>query len=102
MKDQHGRMRKVHRLMYVEMVGPIDDELDHLCAVRLCASPAHLEDVTTRENLHRAVPWAFQVAKTHCPAGHPYDEVNTYWRKDHYGRRCRQCKRDRRRALTLA
>lgn len=40
---------------------------------------------------------AFQRAKTHCPQGHPYDEINTYVTKA--GRRmCRECSRARRRA----
>lgn len=35
--------------------------------------------------------------RTHCPAGHPYDEENTYYTpKGH--RRCRQCHREERRA----
>lgn len=38
--------------------------------------------------------------RTRCPAGHPYDEANTY--VDGKGHRhCRQCKRDRRRAAAL-
>lgn len=39
--------------------------------------------------------------RAHCPANHPYDEVNTY--VDKLGHRhCRQCKRDRRRAAAAA
>ena len=34
--------------------------------------------------------------RTHCPKGHPYDEVNTYRRPDRPGRMCLQCGRDRR------
>lgn len=33
---------------------------------------------------------AANLAKTHCPQGHPYDEANTQW---YSGRRyCRGCK----------
>ena len=33
-----------------------------------------------------------QSAKTHCPSGHPYDEVNT-WRSKDGERVCKECKR---------
>lgn len=32
-----------------------------------------------------------QEAKTTCPAGHPYDEENTYRYRG--GRRCKECRR---------
>jgi hypothetical protein len=38
----------------------------------------------------------FHRNKTHCPAGHPYDEANTYWTKNrhkHMGRTCRECQK---------
>lgn len=45
----------VHRVAYEAYVGPIPDglEVDHLCNVRLCVNPAHLEIVTHAENLRR-------------------------------------------------
>ncbi len=39
--------------------------------------------------------------KTHCPKGHPYDLLNTLWRR-HGGRDCRACNRERCRARTHA
>lgn len=93
---------KVHRVMYETFVGPVVDELDHLCVVRRCASPAHLEDVTDTENLHRALPWGYQVVKTHCPRGHAYDRTNTYHQKARPGRKCRACRRERRREAAAA
>jgi excisionase family DNA binding protein len=52
----------VHRLMYEMFAEPIPDglELDHLCRVRHCASPAHLEPVTSGQNKLRA--WAFRLS----------------------------------------
>jgi hypothetical protein len=73
-------------------------ELDHLCRNRACVNPAHLEQVSHRENVLRGVSLvAVNAAKTHCPRGHPYDEVNTYHTPD--GRRiCRPCQRIHNRA----
>lgn len=44
-----------HRLLYERHVGPIPEgmELDHLCRVRLCVNPAHMEPVTHLENVRR-------------------------------------------------
>lgn len=96
-----GRMRQAHRVLYEALVGPIPDGLtiDHLCRVRACVNPLHLEPVTNRENILRGEGWpARNARKTHCAYGHPFDEANTY--VDPSGRRtCRACRRevDRRR-----
>lgn len=71
----------VHRWSYEHHVGPIPKgkHLDHLCRVRNCVRPDHLEPVTARENLLRGETQAAKnAAKTHCPRGHPYDKTNTY------------------------
>lgn len=46
---------RVHRFAYELLVGPIPAGLhiDHLCRVRHCVNPAHLEAVTNTENLRR-------------------------------------------------
>lgn len=84
-----------HRLAYTLLVGDIPDGLviDHLCRRRLCANPAHMELVTPRENTQRGS----NALRTHCKNGHPYDETNTYWRKNQYGRGCRACHAERQR-----
>ena len=90
------RSHCAHRLAYTFLVGPIPDglELDHLCRNRLCVNPAHLEPVTTRENVLRGNgPAAQHARKTHCVNGHPYDESNTYYEKGGRWRRCRACSR---------
>lgn len=45
----------VHRFALEVTHGPIADglEVDHLCRVRHCVNPSHLEVVTRRENLDR-------------------------------------------------
>jgi hypothetical protein len=88
-----------HRAAYQTLVGPIPvgADIDHLCRVRACWNPWHLDPVTRTVNIKRGLgPQTaanMQRAKTHCPQGHPYDETNTARR----GRRrhCRTCERDR-------
>jgi hypothetical protein len=47
-----GKMVLAHRWSYEHFVGPIPDglQIDHLCRVRHCVNPSHLEPVTAREN----------------------------------------------------
>jgi integrase len=95
-----GRPMEVmtHRAAYREFVGPIPRglQLDHLCRVRPCCNPEHLEPVTPLENLERAVgvPSMLNRAKTHCPRGHEYDAVNTYIGPSSGKRYCRTCRAD--------
>jgi hypothetical protein len=66
--------RPAHRIAYELLVGSIPDGLtiDHLCRVRLCVNPAHLEPVTMRENILRGEsPTAKNARKTTCDQGHP-------------------------------
>lgn len=68
---------------------PSGYDLDHLCRVRNCVRPDHLEPVTRRENAQRGARGRMV---TNCPRGHEYDEVNTYITRE--GRRdCRACHR---------
>ncbi len=63
-----------HRFAYEELVGPIPDGLviDHLCRVRRCVNPAHLEPVTDRENILRGeAPSAIAQRTLLCKRGHP-------------------------------
>lgn len=88
-KDENRKTRLGHRAVYEAVIGPIPDglTLDHLCRVRACINPDHLEPVTVAENTRRAA-----ANKTHCPAGHAYDEDNTY-HPPQGGRMCRECYR---------
>lgn len=94
-----GRPRpllRAHRVVYELLVGPIpaDTELDHLCRVKRCVRPDHLEAVDHRLNVMRGVgPTAVNAAKETCDAGHPLTVVAS--RGD---RGCRICINARRRA----
>jgi hypothetical protein len=87
-----------HRVAYQLVVGAIPDglSLDHLCRNRGCVNPAHLEPVSTRENLMRS-PLTIatrNVLKGQCPKGHPYTAANSVAHSKNGGRQCRQCKND--------
>lgn len=86
--------RYAHRLVFEALVGPIAEglDLDHLCRVRGCVNPAHLEPVSRSENLRRG-DMDRQAAKTHCRAGHPYSGDNLYV-SPRGSRGCRACMRD--------
>lgn len=92
MPDGKRRARMAHRLTYEFARGPIPEgmTLDHLCRVRFCVNPDHLDPCTSAENTRRGA----HSIKTHCPHGHIYDEANTYRRRTKAGgvrRDCRTC-----------
>lgn len=89
-----GHLWMVHRYSYELLVGPIPEglTLDHLCRVRHCVWPEHLEPVTLQENILRGSgPIAQHAVKTHCDRGHPFNEENTRIRMRN-GRPTRVCK----------
>ena len=89
------KMVKAHRFSYELHCGAIPEgkTIDHLCRVRFCVNPQHLEAVTRGENVRRSTAWLYQRNKTHCPSGHAYSPENTHRR----GRRryCIACRRVR-------
>jgi hypothetical protein len=86
-----------HRLSFEHYVGaiPEDMQIDHLCSVRHCVNPWHLEVVTLRENLLRSpnTITSRHAARTHCNHGHEFTAANTGHSKEGW-RFCRQCSRD--------
>lgn len=103
----YGRIRMggvqigAHRISYEAFIGPIPDglEIDHLCRVRSCVNPAHLEPVTQAVNTARGnSPTAIWARESRCKRGHPLAGDNIA--RNAGGRRlCRTCRnaRDRRR-----
>jgi hypothetical protein len=70
-----GRRRVLaHRYSYQHFVGPVPEglELDHLCRVRHCVNPAHLEAVTHLVNLSRSI----RNTTPYCSKGHAFDGTN--------------------------
>lgn len=91
-----GKEYRVHRITYEHFRGPIPSGLvpDHLCRVRCCINPWHIEIVTHKVNILRGEsPSAIHAKKTNCPKGHPYTPENTIsWNKGRgMGRNCRIC-----------
>ena len=92
-KDGYGvfqattkRQVRAHRWAYEAEVGPIPPglTLDHLCRVRRCVRPTHLEPVSSVENVRRGL-----VLRTTCAEGHPFDGMEGGHR---ICRRCRLAK----------
>lgn len=92
------RVDMAHRVAWALLVTDVPDglSLDHLCRVRECVNPWHLEPVTQRLNILRgSAPNARVIQTGRCIRGHGMSDA--YVRSD--GRReCRTCKDARRRA----
>ena len=69
-----GVSKSIHRLTWQEFRGPIPDGLviDHLCRVRHCCNPDHMEVVTGLVNAQRGEP----ATKDRCLRGHPLIGAN--------------------------
>jgi HNH endonuclease len=89
-----------HRIAYEQHVGPIPagTELDHLCRVRRCCCPTHLEAVPHAVNAWRgAAPTVVTAREDRCKRGHPFS-ANAYTHPRTGKRQCRACRRARRAA----
>jgi hypothetical protein len=93
-----GKTALAYNVAYELKCGPVPEglELDHLCRVRLCINPNHLEPVTRSVNQKRGLSFppraAENLSRTHCPKGHPYSGENL--RIGPKGnRRCAECSR---------
>lgn len=87
-----GRQVLAHRMGFMLSGQTIEPgkPLDHLCRVRHCVNPTHLESVTARENTLRGMgPAGVNARKTHCKRGHPFDDDNTGMQAK--GRYCKAC-----------
>jgi len=89
-----------HRALFEHYRGPIPAglTLDHLCRVRCCVNPVHLEPVPLQVNIARG-NYGWRGQQTHCKYGHLFDEENT--RKWSGRRVCRKCEAKSQRAYQL-
>jgi hypothetical protein len=88
------RSRSAHLIAFELLTGaPPTGVGDHLCRVRACVNPDHVEITTMQVNtLRGSGPTATNARKSRCPAGHAYDSESR-------GRRvCLTCKREKTRA----
>lgn len=87
---------RVHRLAYLDFYGKLTKNLvlDHLCKNTFCVNPAHLEEISQKENVMRgnSLPCA-NSKKTHCSRGHEFVKENTLIYKNK--RECKICKYER-------
>jgi hypothetical protein len=92
-----GNNKKAHRVAYELAKGPIPEgyEIDHLCKIRHCVNPDHLEPVTHYENCQRGDLGIRNRQKTHCKWGHEFTVENTYIKKYNGLRDCIACRQRR-------
>ena len=87
-----GHSRRAHRWAYEAANGPIPEGLhiDHLCRVRNCVNPDHLEVVTLAENTRRGIGGWNLTNGDLCRNGlHPWPESAREYR-DGWAR-CEEC-----------
>jgi hypothetical protein len=88
-----ARVALAHRLSHIAYKGEIPEgyEIDHLCRVRSCVNPEHLQAVPHFVNSWRVWgerPRDFATLELGCPRGHgPYSPGKKPF--------CKQCSRDR-------
>ena len=89
-----GLEEQAHRFAWQALVGEIPEamELDHICGIRNCVNPGHLQLVEQGFNRKQGlkVARANQKARTHCKRGHEYTDENTYIEREGW-RRCKSC-----------
>lgn len=79
-----GGNELAHRAAYTLFLGPIPKglQLDHLCRVRCCVNPQHMELVSGRENVSRGLISKLKENKTSKYVGVCWDKHNKCWRAD--------------------
>lgn len=91
-----GKVVAVHRVAWIARNGPIPSGMQvlHTCDNPPCWAEDHLFLGTNADNVADKMAKGrdrYRPLKTHCPAGHSYDEENTLVTSK--GRACRECNR---------
>lgn len=83
--------RLAHRITYEIFKGDIPRglEIDHLCRVRNCINPDHLESVTKTENNRRAQPFRASLYTHSC--GDRHLKGDNLYISPNGDRNCREC-----------
>ena len=88
-----------HRIVYEKLKGKIPEGLvlDHLCRVRCCVNPDHLEPVSIAENNRRSAAYVYDIGAINrgvknCKRGHEFTPENTKILKQGW-RQCITCKK---------
>lgn len=70
-----GKRINAHRASYILFKGvpPEGHEIDHLCRIRKCVRPDHLEAVTRQENRQRVVS---PPERYHYDKDHPFNAIH--------------------------
>lgn len=96
----HGRRAQVHRVAWAAFGRPLLPGLvlDHLCGVRSCANPWHLQQTTHRvngstERSDRHASWR----DGRCQKGHDLTAPAAAYVRPNGDRECRRCHADRNR-----
>ena len=97
-RKENGKIKKyyAHRVMYEVAKGkiPKGHSIDHLCRIRRCINPKHLEAVTPRENNYRGnSPKWIAYRNGTCVKGH--DKSNFQLRKNGKTVRCKKCRSEK-------
>ena len=100
-----SQTKVAHRVIYVWATGqdvPEGLDLDHLCRVRACVNPTHLEPVARRLNIGRstsrnAATIRADLASGRCGNGHDLTAPNA-WAMQGASRVCRPCRNETARA----
>lgn len=88
---RNKKMYMTHRYVYEKLNNPIPSNMtvDHICRVRSCCNPDHMDIVTQGENMRRSP--RFNLSAIHCKRGHEFTPENSYMYKNGSRRTCRKC-----------
>lgn len=88
---------RAHRISYQVLKGSIAEglTLDHLCRIKRCVNPGHLDPCASGENVARSPDTLASInrRKVTCPQGHFYDMFLPSQSGTITWRSCRECRR---------